>query len=407
MPKDNGAAFQQYVQEVEAGQRPNYGDIVLEGGRVQVTGALAVMEINGILTEQIFRRNRDRHDFYVEESYTLRWMYPYMSPHGLILKINHDETPLTPRHVADDMDFWDWYTRRLLANPRYPRDLVARKSFSKLRCAIGGLYAARGMRDFAELAFREARTLYRVGPEANLRLVQEVLLPSGRFDESIRLLEELHRADPNNARLPEMLQQIRTIRSTDQRINALRRKESEPGGLTPAETMELAEAYLQMGHPQALPGILEPLLARGTLTPRERLDTGLLYAKAKRPKEASAALARLSDAELDQALRSPGELLQIASIHANAARYEAVVRMLVIHLRRAPSDWQAWLDLATMNLRLQRLDNAAGALQQALRIGGPQAAQLVQNSPELAALYERTAHRQGAVPGWTPRPSAP
>ena len=50
---------------------------------------------------------------------------------------------LTDEDIRNDLDFWDWYTRRLTGDRRFVRDVVARKSFSKLRSAIAGLYAAR------------------------------------------------------------------------------------------------------------------------------------------------------------------------------------------------------------------------------------------------------------------------
>lgn len=392
-PKDNGAAFQQYVKEVEEGKRPNYGDISFEGGRVQVTGALAVMEINGILTEQIFRQNRERHDFYVEESYTIRWMFPYLIPHGLIMKINRDETPLHREIVAADMDFWDWYARRLMVNWRFQRDVVARKSFSKLRGAIAGLYAARGMQTMAERAFREARTLYVVSPEANLRLAQEVLLPYRRFDEAYELLDGLHRADPNNTRMPGILDHIRGVREMDRRMNELVTKRKEPTGLTPDETLELARCYVSMGRPDVAPTFLDPIVAQGGLTSPQLFEVARLYQGAKRISEASAVLLRIPDAELDRPEFPSEVLLSMASIHAGANNFDAAVKVLVRHLKREPSDHKAWLDLATMNLRLRRPDQAAAALQQALRIGGQEALELVQRSPELQAFANNMLER--------------
>ena len=46
------------------------------------------MAING-LTKVIFDKNPD-HSFYIEESMPLEWMYPHLSPFGIILKINRE-----------------------------------------------------------------------------------------------------------------------------------------------------------------------------------------------------------------------------------------------------------------------------------------------------------------------------
>jgi hypothetical protein len=87
---DSAQSFKIYVDEVNAGKRPRNAELVVENGRVQVSGALGVMEINGILCEMIWRNNNFRHAFYVEESYPIQWMYPYFTPHGLIMKLNNE-----------------------------------------------------------------------------------------------------------------------------------------------------------------------------------------------------------------------------------------------------------------------------------------------------------------------------
>ncbi|MBP5285289.1 MAG: DUF2723 domain-containing protein, partial [Kiritimatiellae bacterium] len=122
--EDSAEAFNIYVDEVQRGVRQANGDLQIMNGRVQVTGALGVMEINGILTKMMFDHDRYNHAFYLEESYVIPWMYPYLSPHGLIMKINADEKPYDPQTAAKDRDFWDWYTRRLLKDPMYRRDFA-------------------------------------------------------------------------------------------------------------------------------------------------------------------------------------------------------------------------------------------------------------------------------------------
>ena len=64
-------------------------------GKVQVSGQVAVMGINGLMTKVIFDRNPDR-EFYVEESFPLDWMYPYLEPHGLIMKLNRQPLAQLP-----------------------------------------------------------------------------------------------------------------------------------------------------------------------------------------------------------------------------------------------------------------------------------------------------------------------
>ncbi|MBM4153044.1 MAG: DUF2723 domain-containing protein, partial [Kiritimatiellaceae bacterium] len=73
--EDMQRAFQRFVHEANVRGRAD-------------TGVGGVMEINGILARSIFLRNKQAHEFYVEESYVVPWMYPYLSPHGLIMKLN-------------------------------------------------------------------------------------------------------------------------------------------------------------------------------------------------------------------------------------------------------------------------------------------------------------------------------
>ena len=74
----------------------------------------------------------------------MEWMYPYLTPHGLIMKVNNKKTPITNKMIKDDTEFWDWYCERLLNDDRFIRDICARKSFSKLRGSIASLYCRRG-----------------------------------------------------------------------------------------------------------------------------------------------------------------------------------------------------------------------------------------------------------------------
>ena len=176
---DRTDAFNEYAElverEVKEGTRATNDDLRVENGRVYVNGIKSVMEINGLLVKRIFKHERRRHAFYVEEDDVIPWMYDYLTPHGLIMKINADAHSMNDEIVRNDMDFWDWYTRRLLRDPAFRRDFAAQKSFSRLRAAIAGLYAdirkkARdGARiekynDLSATAFREAVALNPASP---------------------------------------------------------------------------------------------------------------------------------------------------------------------------------------------------------------------------------------------------
>ena len=245
--EDSAEAFNIYVDEVQRGVRQANGDLKIENGRVQVTGALGVMEINGILTKMMHDHDRLRHSFYVEESYVIPWMYPYLSPHGLIMKINAEKTPYDAKRAAKDMDFWDWYTRRLLDDPMYRRDFAGQKSFSKLRAAIAGLYNKQGRYREGAQAFREAVLLYPASPEATFRYAQETLMPFRKWDQVLELMDYTDSIDPNNRRtagLRNYIMRIRTLTAEVERLEAKRRGKEK---MSDRDVFALARCYFEMG----------------------------------------------------------------------------------------------------------------------------------------------------------------
>jgi len=163
----------------------------------------------------IFDHNNEKHPCFVEESYVIAWMYPYLEPHGLILKLNKKRLPaLDPKVVNDDARFWDALTKKLLADPRFSENIEACKTYSKLRSAIGGLYVYRHMDDKAEAAFKQALELCSVSPEANFRLAQ-LYQESGRFDDAIAVLDRLGSQlspSPDKQKVLQAVAQIRELK---------------------------------------------------------------------------------------------------------------------------------------------------------------------------------------------------
>lgn len=257
-PKDplilpNDEEFNEIFRKViEAGRNdPNSGvTFQQEGGsggvRAQVSGIEGVFAINGAIAQWVFERNKDRHSFYVEESYPLRWMFPHLEPAGLIMKINKDPLPsLAPEKIDKDLRYWHELLRELLPaadtlantgfrrailqiscrvlgaesgeafflklfNPFY-RDDVARKSFSKLRSSLGGLYQFRGLPGPTEIALKEALDLYPGSAEARSRLT-ELYVAQQRFDEAQRICEEWVVLDRYNPQPHEALAHVKQCR---------------------------------------------------------------------------------------------------------------------------------------------------------------------------------------------------
>lgn len=198
--EDSAHAFQRYVEELQRGVRPKNAEIDIVAGRVKIFGALGVMEINGILCEMIFNRNKENHDFYVEESYVLDWMYPYLQPHGLIMKLNAQPLKVLPEEVVTrDRRFWADYMLQLQAHPDFRGNFEAEKAFSKLRSAIAGLYVYRKLYKEAESAFQQAVRLCPVSPEASFRLAK-MYVQNERLADAVRIMEAYVARDPPYSR---------------------------------------------------------------------------------------------------------------------------------------------------------------------------------------------------------------
>lgn len=329
--EDSNRAFQQYVEDVRAGRIPAGAAVTFENGRVSVQGVQGVMMINGILCRMIFDANKHKHAFYVEESYVIPWMYPYLTPHGLIMKLNAEPLgSLPPEIVKNDRDFWDWYSHRLLNNRKFLRDVVARKTFSKLRSAIAGIYAFRHMFDEAEYAFKQAVALYPLSPEANFRLA-DVYMQQRKFSLARRLVEDFLEKDPGNEKVDEFLKQIKDTEERDQRRLELEAAFKEKRA-TLENAFELAQIYLSLN-----------------LIPHfEQLAQRIL-----------------SDTNLP-----PEAYLRVAQMYTQRRDFGSLARALETYLSRRPEDSRIWVDLAAARIFAGQRNEALQALKRAVDLGG-------------------------------------
>lgn len=250
--EDSRKSFDEYITDVNARLKTDKlkpgEDVHVVNGQVKVSGQVAVMEINGLLAKIIVDKNPDR-EFFIEESFPLDWMYPYLSPHGLILQLHHESLDaLTDDAVQQDRNFWkkfigelvgDWitdgtsmkkicdftdevYLRKELADFKgdggFIKNMQAQKTFSKLRTSIAALYAWRmhqaksepekeRMRKSADLAFRQAFVCCPVSPEVVFRYVQ-FLIELNRPDDAILMAETARRMEPTNTMFSDLLDNL-------------------------------------------------------------------------------------------------------------------------------------------------------------------------------------------------------
>jgi len=355
--QDSNYAFQKYVEDVQAGRIQAGANLSFQGGRVSVQGVQGVMLINGILARMIFEANKARHAFYVEESYVIAWMYPYLEPHGLIMKINREPLPrLEPDTVKNDMEFWAWYTRRLMDNRKFQRDVVARKTFSKLRSAIAGLYAYRRLFAEAEQAFREALELYPLSPEANFRLA-DLLMQQRKFTDARLLIEEFLREDPGNDKVSGFLDQIKDAENNDNRRRELEKTMTEGGDLPAA--LELTEIYHKLNLPDRFDSLARNILANDL----------------------------------------PGEVyLRVAQICANAGRNDLLEECFRRYLQKEPANPRIWVDLAAVCIANNRTAESLQALQQAIQIGGEPVRDVARKDRRFDSLRENEEFKKLVPP---------
>lgn len=321
--EDVARAFGEYVRQ--SGQQ------VKPGQRVVVEGIAGVFAINGMISKMIFDMNKEKHAFYVEESFPMDWYYPHAVPHGLFLKIEKEPLGQLPKErVEADRKFWDGYAAKLLAEKKFLNDRPARMSFAKLRSSIANVYAFRQMWPEAEYAYRQALALAPQNSEVVFRL-SEVLVRLERFDEALALVREFQETDKFNVQVPNLL------RSIEERRSMLTAKRQ-----------------------------IEEKVAAGTATPQERFQLVV----------ASAQLGAWPDFErhVDGLIAMPGlgagDLKQVASLCAQHKRTDAIYRVMRVWSRVDAQNGALFYDIAALAAMRGETNDLRAALARAIEIGG-------------------------------------
>jgi tetratricopeptide (TPR) repeat protein len=304
-PEDSQNCFNAYYSDVQRrmqlGQLQPGEDVNVDpaSGKMEVSGQVAVMMINGLLCKVIFDNN-PTNEFYVEESFPLPWMYPYETPFGVIMKINRDPLPQLTQDIFDrDHKFWSDYSTRLCGNwmtydtsisnicdfvqrtyiqnnytgfigdRKFVRDEDAQKAFSKLRSSQAGMYAWRcspscppeyreqtpalqeALRRETDFAFKQAFAFCPYSPEAVFRYVQ-FLMQYNRIDDALLVAKTCLKLDPYNGSVSDLIENLERYRSSagqrEQVENQLLAMENEaqknPTDYT--NIFSLAGLYLQL-----------------------------------------------------------------------------------------------------------------------------------------------------------------
>ncbi len=426
---------------------------------VQVSGQVAVMAINALLTKVIFDKNPD-HEFFVEESFPLDWMFPYLTPYGIIMKINRQPVnEITDDMTRKDHEFWSRYSERLIGNwitydtpvkeicafaertflhrdlsgfkgnPKFVRDDVAQKSFSKLRSAIGGLYVwhianAKTLPDQqrmikeADFALRQSFAFCPYSPEAVFKYAS-LLATIGRFEDAEAIVNTSLKFDSQNSNLHNLADQLRYMKENQTRL-ALPPPQEQPAGTTQAVaastnlagTVNLIAAQIQEKHTNEAIQLIDQVLSNAqadasallpvaqyslALGDRARLSLAIERLRQQiapleqqlKTQQTNASLAfqlvsiylvtqHTKEAEelLDRVMSQPGldarVLLSAAQAYAQIQRWPKLESTLLKLTELMPSAPEAWYDLATVQASLGKNAAAIASLKKAIDLNQTQ-----------------------------------
>jgi hypothetical protein len=251
-------ARERYLHDAELPHEPRQLTVVeqikIVDGKAQMSGHGSWMMVNGLIAKTVFDRNPER-EFYVEESFPLDWMFPYLSPHGLIMKLNRQPVALTPEIVERDRSYWTPKLKRWIGGwltPEMPvkdicgfaekiflrndyagfdgdldflRNAWATETYSKLRSAQAGVYqwhiehSASGeekqrMIQEADFAYRQALALCPNFTQVNFRYVN-LLVSINRVDDALLVARTFGKLEPSNAVIPQIIGSLERKRLKD------------------------------------------------------------------------------------------------------------------------------------------------------------------------------------------------
>ncbi len=207
--EDSQRAFQEYITDAqrrllhdqqfpdEPKQVRPGEDIQITDGRVQVSGMIAVMQINEKLLQTLMQKNPDL-SFAVEESVPMKGTYADAIPLGPLmeLRVQDPQDTFTAERAAQSLDYWRTTAQNVLADSETTSSPYALKSYSHDATSAANLLAAHDYFAEAEQAYHLSSQLWPGNPEAAGGLAT-ILARTGRADEARQLLDNFARNYPD------------------------------------------------------------------------------------------------------------------------------------------------------------------------------------------------------------------
>ena len=349
---------------------PDVAARIKTGGPTLRSGTNDVFDLNGVVAEKIFEKNKADHTFYLEQSVPIQWMYPYLLPSGLIFKLNPDplsDAEFKARGVVDeDRKFWAAYSQKLLSDPRFRLDSDAILTFAKLAFWHSDLYRWRGMAKEQEEWLRLSLKLCPQLQDA-VNSLAHLLMDQKRFDAAVALVQQAEVDDPRNDAYPPMLDLVNEARLYGQREQELR--------------AELAKSPYDVQINLDLARILQDEGKFPELNDRLRTVAGLT--------------------NWDHDGMAGIIQYYVETVH----NPEAAIAFLEVRAKIDPKASEMVYTLAAMQASVGRNEDALKNLAQAVETGGTNAATSARYDPRFAAL--RDDPRYQALLGETPTTNAP
>ncbi len=396
-PEDSARCFNEYLQDAnrrlqhdmnfpnEPKQIRPGEDVHIVENRVTVAGQVAVMAINGLLTKVMFDHN-PKNEFFVEESFPLDWMYPHLTPYGIIMKINRQPLPtLTDDVLQRDHQFWKQYSKRFTGDfidydtplkdiadwiektylrhnfngftgdRKFIHDDDAQKAFSKLRSSIGGIYAwrlspqcppqykpksdaefNRILRE-ADFTFKQAFAFCPYSPEAVFRYVN-LLLQLQRLDDALIVAKTCLKLDPYSA-------QVRGL------INSLEAWKSQRGAMAP--------------EPQALTlQAMDKSVRENPSNFQAAVELAKIYLQLQQTGKA----VQLLDSVLNNSNADAPAVVRAAMVYQEMMDLPKLESSLERLVKVSPDSPEAWYDLAGTKANFRKDKEALQALNKALAL---------------------------------------